>query len=285
MAQKKTDDAKPEPQKPGDEAKIQDTSKQGGPTPFAGGKGDSVVEPSDDQTIGENHWPAQSPETSNQHGEETEADTVAEAKNADGRTNQMDFVKNTGVGPGNPEFRYMDPAHLMSGKPIAENPRIIADKPLDDKGNELATEETPKMVNQTVTAAGAREYTNNVLPDMSQRRPLVQEAETININVDPDWDDDRLRAEIEMARQGRADLQVKGAVPPAEFGRVDYDQATAQQKRATVALQADYWEDDGEGGTRRVYADSEQGRSYQTSREEAQKLIDQGKAQRTDPLP
>ena len=39
-----------------------------------------------------------------------------------------------------------------------------------------------------------------------------------------------MRGEIQMAREGRADLQVKGAIPPAEYSDVNYDPATKADK-------------------------------------------------------
>lgn len=234
--------------------------------------------------ISPDHWPAKSEETSNENGEETEADNVAADKNADGRTNEVDFVKNTGKGPGNPDQRNIDPRELTDQKPIEVPGSIVADTPYDNDGNELQTEETAKVVHETVTASGNREVDNNVLPDMNARSPLVIKANELNIRVDPEWDDNRLRAEIQAAREGRADWQVKGAIPPAEYGDVNYDPQTASDKKVTIGLTADVWEDDGDGGSRRVSADSDEGKNYRTTKANAQKLLDEGKAKRTDPL-
>src|SRR4051812_15648460 len=63
-----------------------------------------------------NHEPAETKATANVAGEETEADRVAAKKNADGRTNPVDLVKNTGPGPGNPDQRVEDAKALLSEK-------------------------------------------------------------------------------------------------------------------------------------------------------------------------
>lgn len=253
----------------------------------AANDGDGVPK-SEDQTVSPDHWPAQSEETSNQHGEEVEADTVAEIKNEDGRTNAVDFVKNVKPGPGNPGERHTDPKVLTEAKPDERfwQGGVVADSPRDDKGNELKTEETPKVIHETVSASGNREIDNNIIPDQNARPFLVRKANELNVRVDPEWSDDRLRAEIQAALEGRADWQVTGAVPPKEYGKVDFDAATQSEKRSTpITLTHDYWEDDGEGGTRRVLADSEEGQNYHTDKKTAQKLLDQGKAKRNDPLP
>lgn len=227
--------------------------------------------------ISPDHWPAKSAETSNENGEETEADNVAADKNADGRTNEVDFIKNTGKGPGNPDQRNIDPRELTDQKPVEQPGSIVADKPYDNDGNELATEETPKVVHETVTASGNREIDNNVLPDMNERSPLVIKANELNIRVDPEWDDNRLRAEIQAAREGRADWQVKGAVPPAEYGDVNYDPQTQSDKKTPIKLERDYWDDNGN----RVAAGSE----INETKPRAEKLIKAGAAKRNDPLP
>lgn len=260
---------------------IQRKINEAGDVPEPDGEG---VPKSEDQHVSPDHWPAQSEETSNAHGEEVEADTVAEQKNEDGRTNAVDFVKNTGPGPGNPGERHTDPRTLTEAQPVRVE--YVADKPRDDKGNELKTEETPKVIHETVAASGNREIDNNIIPDQNARPFLVRKANELNIRVDPEWENDRLRAEIQAALEGRADWQVTGAVPPKEYGKVDFDAATQSEKRNTpIALTNDYWEDDGEGGTRRVVADSEEGQNYKTTRAEAEKLLKAGKAKRNDPLP
>ena len=228
--------------------------------------------------VSPDHWPAQSKETSNENGEEIEADTVAEAKNADGRTNEVDFHKNTGPGPGNPDQRHTDPRTLMEARPASVE--VIADTPVDDKGNELQTEETPKVIHETVSASGNREIDNNILPSMTERSPLVIKASQLGIRLDPEWDDSRIRAEIQAALEGRADWQVKGAVPPSEYGDLDYDAATQAEKRNDLKLERDYWDDDGEGGSRRVVAGSD----LKADDETATKLLKSGAARRKDPL-
>lgn len=103
-------------------------------------------------------------------------------------------------------------------------------KPVADDGSALKTEETPKASKANVT--------------LDAKTRLIITAEELNIEVDEDWDEDRLRAEIQMAREGRADLQIKGAVPPAEYGKVDYDPATAADK-TPYTLKRAYWDESG----------------------------------------
>ena len=98
--------------------------------------------------------------------------------------------------------------------PSKEN---IAGAAMDDKGNVLPTEATPKAVKG---GAGG----------LDEKGRLRAKASQLNILVDDKWDEARLRGEIQMARQGRADLQVKGAVPPGEWGDVDFDPATKADK-------------------------------------------------------
>ncbi len=241
---------------------------------------------SDDKTVSPDHWPAHSEETANQHGEEVEADTVAEQKNDDGRTNEVDFVKRTLPGPGNPDQRHTNPRVLTEGQPVRVE--YVADTPRDDKGKELKTEETPKVIHETVSASGNREVDNNILPDMNVRSPLVIKANELNIRVDNEWSEDRLRAEIQAALEGHADWQVTGAIPPAEYGKLDYDPATQGEKRNTpIALTHDIWVEDktDPSGTRRVIADSEEGQNYRATKDEAKALLNAGKAKRNDPLP
>lgn len=110
-----------------------------------------------------------------------------------------------------------------------------AGAPVSDEGEQLDTEPTPKALKSGVV--------------LDEKTMLQAKAIELHVEVDPDWDEDRLRAEIQIAREGRADLQVKGAVPPAEYGDKDYDSATKQDKIADgveVELTRDYWvgEDD-----------------------------------------
>lgn len=176
-----------------------------------------------------------------------------------------------------------------STKPGPGNPdeKVKADP---GKPEGFKTEKTPKMVHSTMTAAPPREITNNDVPDQSMRRPLLVEAEHMGIYVDPKWDDARLRAELQMSREGRADLQVKGAVPPAEWGSVGYDTATAGGKameatpekiktgkdEVPVLLVRDYWPDEGN----RVPS----GVTIAVDREKAKAMIANGAAERADPL-
>jgi hypothetical protein len=137
--------------------------------------------------------------------------------------------------------------------------------PLADDGGNLKTEATPKAV-------------ESGFPDLNEKTKLMITADTLKILVDPTWDENRIRAEIQQAREGRADLQVKGAVPPAEYGDPDYDPATAADKKATkVKLTHDYW----------VNEDARQsaGATLNLTRADALRLIAEGKAVRADPLP
>lgn len=114
-----------------------------------------------------------------------------------------------------------------------------------DDGTKLKTEATPKATKAGVT--------------IDAKTRLIITAEELNIEVDENWDEDRLRAEIQMAREGRADLQVKGAVPPAEYGKVDFDPATKGDK-TTYTLVADYWDEAGNripAGTDLPFSDAE----------------------------
>jgi hypothetical protein len=208
------------------------------------------------------HFPAQTPETANVNGEEVEADRVAAVKNDTGITNPVDAVKNTDAGPGNPDQRFQDP--LAAAK---------IDPPRADDGTPLKTEETPKAIHDSVTAAGPREITNNVIPDMAERSPLVIAANALGIKLDPDWSDARIAAEIQMATEGRADLQVKGAVPPDGYGQP----SAGATKGTPVKINRDYWDSDGT----RIAA----GTQIKLAKAEAQRLIDTGVAERTDPLP
>ena len=92
---------------------------------------------------------------------------------------------------------------------------------VDDKGNVLQTEPTPKAIKGGLPAAG-------------EKALLVAKALQLNIIVDDKWDADRLRGEIQMARMGRADLQVKGAVPPGEWSDVEFDPATKADKQGKL---------------------------------------------------
>lgn len=137
--------------------------------------------------------------------------------------------------------------------------------PMTDDGKKLPTEATPKAAKSHVK--------------LDEHTMLVAKALELLIEVDEDWDDNRLRAEIQQAREGRADLQAKGAIPPAKTGAVDYDSATRADKEPEipVTLEADYWAAEDE----RTPA----GSNINLRKSEATRLIDQGKAKRNDPLP
>lgn len=136
--------------------------------------------------------------------------------------------------------------------------------PVSDEGTKLATEATPKAVK-----AG--------IPDLDPIVRLTITAQELNIAIDPEWDEDRLRGEIQMAREGRADLQVKGAVPPAEYSDPDYDPATKADKTGVpLILERDYWA--GEDDRRAA------GSEIHLPKAQAQELINKGVARRNDPL-
>ncbi len=107
--------------------------------------------------------------------------------------------------------------------------------PVADDGTKLKTEPTPKALKSNVV--------------LDEKTMLQAKAIELHVEVDPEWDEDRLRAEIQIAREGRADLQVKGAVPPKGMGDEDYDPATKADKvvdGVEVELATDFWvaEDD-----------------------------------------
>lgn len=107
--------------------------------------------------------------------------------------------------------------------------------PVSDEGEKLETEPTPKAVKSGLL--------------LDEKTMLQAKAIELHVEVDPEWDEERLKAEIQIAREGRADLQVKGAVPPAEYGDENYDSATKNDKivdGVEVELTRDYWvgEDD-----------------------------------------
>lgn len=89
-------------------------------------------------------------------------------------------------------------------------------------GKVLPTEASPKAV-KAFGAGFADELTR-----------LKNKAFSLLVEVDDKWDVERLRGEIQFAREGRADLQVKGAVPPAEICDVNYDPATKEDKKGKM---------------------------------------------------
>lgn len=105
-----------------------------------------------------------------------------------------------------------------------------AGAPVSDEGTTLKTEATPKAVKSGVK--------------LDEKTLLQAKAIELHVEVDPEWNEDRLRAEIQIAREGRADLQVKGAVPSKGMGDVNYDSATKADKvvdGVEVTLKRDYW--------------------------------------------
>lgn len=137
--------------------------------------------------------------------------------------------------------------------------------PVSDDGDKLKTEPTPKAQKAGVI--------------LDAKTLLQAKAIELNIEVDPDWDEDRLRGEIQIAREGRADLQVKGAVPPAGMADPDYDKATKADKEIDaieVKLERDYWDSD----DNRIAA----GTKVKVARVKARELVANGVATRTDDL-
>lgn len=137
--------------------------------------------------------------------------------------------------------------------------------PVADDGTALKTEATPKAVKSGVV--------------LDAKTLLQAKAIELHVEVDPDWDEDRLRAEIQIAREGRADLQVKGAIPPAEMGKVGYDSATKADKEVDaveVKLDRDYWDAD----DNRIA----KGATIKVARVKARELIANGVASRLDTI-
>lgn len=153
---------------------------------------------------------------------------------------------------------------ITPGTNAGPSKAAAAGEPVSDEGDKLKTEDTPKAKKAGLV--------------LDEKTLLQAKAIELNIEVDEDWDEDRLRAEIQMAREGRADLQVKGAVPPAEYADLDYDPATKNDKGGTpVIIDNDYW--DAEGVRHPA------GTKMNLPKDQAERLIGEGKATRNDPLP
>ena len=104
---------------------------------------------------------------------------------------------------------------------------------------------------------------------------LIRKCVELGILVDPKWSVNRLRGEIQMALEGRADLQVKGAVPTAAMGEIDHDPATKKHK-IPLRLNRDYWSAE---DLRKAA-----GEKVEVSREEAERLITAGVATYIGPV-
>lgn len=140
-----------------------------------------------------------------------------------------------------------------------------AGAPVSDEGDKLPTEATPKAVKAGLV--------------LDEKTMLQAKAIELHVEVDPEWDEDRLRAEIQVAREGRADLQVKGAVPPAEMGNPDYDSATKADKvvdGVEIELQRDFWRSENDRVAK--------GSRVVVERAKARELIANGVAKRTDDI-
>lgn len=152
---------------------------------------------------------------------------------------------------------------IYAGNNNGPSKEALGGAPLADDGAKLKTEATPKAAKAGLT--------------LDELTLLRAKALELNIVVDEDWDEARLRGEIQQAREGRADLQVKGVIPPKEMSDPDYDLATkADKETIEVLLERDYWhgpDDRKKAGTR-----------VRVSRDKAQELVGSGVASRTDPL-
>lgn len=157
-------------------------------------------------------------------------------------------------------------AGIIGGTNDGPSKEAALGAPMSDEGKRLKVEATPKAVHSAS------------LPFIDEKIRLIVKAEELNIVVDPDWDEARLRGEIQQAREGRADLQVKGAVPDAEASKVNSDPATQKDKQGDfpVVLTADYWPKADE----RLPA----GTPMWMTKEEAKRLIAAGVAERNDPI-
>lgn len=167
--------------------------------------------------------------------------------------------------------RKIDEAKAESGPDLApilnEGPSAEAalGAPVSDEGEKLKSEATPKSI-------------RSGLPSLDAKTRLIITAQELNVDVDEDWDEDRLRGEIQMAREGRGDLQVKGAVPPKEYSDENFDPMTRQSKTGVpLILERDYWTEE----DTRVAAGTE----IYLPAGRAAELINKGVARRNDPLP
>ncbi len=126
--------------------------------------------------------------------------------------------------------------------------------PVSDDGKKLETEPTPKAAKSGLI--------------LDEKTMLQAKALELHVEVDPEWDEERLKGEIQIAREGRPDLQVKGAVPPAEMSDENYDPATKQDKvvdGVEVELTRDYWvgEDDRRSAGSKIMVTRENARKLQ----------------------
>jgi hypothetical protein len=132
--------------------------------------------------------------------------------------------------------------------------------PLLPDGSKAKREATPKAIHSgDVVISGTGADKELIF--------LLRKCGELGILIDPKWDANRLRGEIQMALEGRADLQVKGAVPSAEMGQEDYDPATRKHK-IPLKLNRDYWPAED--------LKKAAGEKIEVDREEAKRLMDAG---------
>lgn len=147
-----------------------------------------------------------------------------------------------------------------SGDAPGPSLEAAAGVPFLSDGTQAKREATPKAVHSgdvVITGTG----------DDKELIFLLRKCAELMILVDPKWDAQRLRGEIQMALEGRADLQVKGAVPSSAMGDVDYDPATKRNK-VPLKLNRDYWPAED--------LKKAAGEKIEVSREEAERLITAG---------
>lgn len=147
-----------------------------------------------------------------------------------------------------------------SGDAPGPSIEMAAGVPHLSDGSRATQEATPKAVHSggvVITGTG----------DDKELIFLLRKCAEYGILVDPKWDAGRLRGEIQMALEGRADLQVKGAVPSSAMGEEDYDPATKRNK-IPLKLNRDYWPAED--------LKKAAGEKIQVSREEAERLITAG---------
>ena len=134
---------------------------------------------------------------------------------------------------------------------------------MEDDGSKSQVEATPKSVHsQDFVVVQGQEAELMVLT-----RKFVE----LNGIPDPKWDAARLRGEIQMALEGRADQQVKGRVPTAEQQDATSDPATAKHKSGVdLTLTRDYFPEE----DKKLKA----GSKINVDREEANRLMAAGLA-------
>ena len=147
-----------------------------------------------------------------------------------------------------------------SGNNPGPSLEAAAGVPFLSDGTQAKREATPKAIHSgdvVITGTGADK----------ELIFLLRKCGELGILIDPKWDANRLRGEIQMALEGRADLQVKGAVPSSGMGEEDYDPATKKHK-IPLKLNRDYWPAED--------LKKAAGEKIEVDREEAKRLMDAG---------